>query len=139
MRNLTKKSTTCSNLLFLQGCQKCSHRRFQQFTATSSSTSSSEHHHRTRSLSPVDARTMFSKTSSIIKVGDGLGLRQLYMMKAIEDLQHEFLMSADGATKAKIIEISNASKVLTERILLYGLHVAATVSAVTLIRKVAGN
>ena len=54
------------------------------------------------------------ETISVSKAPDGIGLKELFMGKAIEDLQYELNDHMDEAKKAKVIQYSLASKVLSE-------------------------
>ena len=51
---------------------------------------------------------------SVSKAPDGIGLKELFMAKAIEDLQYDLRNNMDEAKKAKVIQYSLASKVLSE-------------------------
>jgi uncharacterized protein YegL len=54
------------------------------------------------------------ETIPVNKAPDGIGLKELFMFKAIEDLQYDIRMNDDESKKAKVIEYSIASNVLSE-------------------------
>jgi len=54
------------------------------------------------------------ETIPVNKAADGIGLKELFMFKAIEDLQYDIRINQDESKKAKVIEYSLASRVLSE-------------------------
>jgi uncharacterized protein YegL len=54
------------------------------------------------------------ETVYVNKATDGIGLKELFMSKAIEDLQYDIRMNHDESKKDKIIEYSLTSRVLSE-------------------------
>ena len=54
------------------------------------------------------------ETISVSKAPNGIGMKQLFMSKVIEDLQYELRFNPDKAKKAKVIQYSLASNILSE-------------------------
>ena len=65
-------------------------------------------------ISGAVADESIDETINVSKTNDDMGLKQLFMGKAIDDLQYEYMKSNDDKKKEKIIEYSLASQVLSE-------------------------
>jgi uncharacterized protein YegL len=65
-------------------------------------------------ISGAVADENIDETIPVRKAPDEIGLKELFMSKAIEDLQYDIRINHDESKKAKIIEYSLASRVLSE-------------------------